>query len=234
MASNGKNPTAQPIIPIFKVNTSKKAWEILKQDYLADKKVAIVKLQTLSFDFETLIMQEFLSRVSGIVNQMRSYGQILSNEIAVIKDLYTYAFDILMSSLIVHEARISKSHEKFEEKAFQVKDDSSKGRGEFYGRVVAVAEEEANMREEQQKQENFTENVEEECKLIMAYSPIIQYDNNKQDKTKVQLGDNKQMKVEEKGTIGIKTVQGDVKLLFNVQFVPSLVHNLFSIGHLLM
>ncbi|GMI75664.1 hypothetical protein like AT3G21000 [Hibiscus trionum] len=105
-------------------DTSKQAWEILKQEYLGDKKVITVKLQTLRRDFETLIrsnkksVQEFLSRVFGIVNPMRSYGDILSNEIVVskvlrsltskfdhvvakieeTKDLSTYTFDELMSS----------------------------------------------------------------------------------------------------------------------------------------
>ncbi|XP_016747307.1 uncharacterized protein [Gossypium hirsutum] len=98
-------------------------------------------------------MQEFLSRVSGIVNQMRYYGEILSNEIVVskalrsltskydhavaaneeTKDLSTYTFDELMSSLIAHVARI-RYHEKFEENDFQVKEDSFKGKGEFHGR----------------------------------------------------------------------------------------------------
>ncbi|KAL4317812.1 hypothetical protein GQ457_18G000340 [Hibiscus cannabinus] len=41
------------------------------------------------------------------------------------------------------------------------------------------------------------------------------------------------MKVEGKGTFAIKTMQGNVKLLFNVQFVLSLAHNLLSIGQLM-
>ncbi|KAL4364030.1 hypothetical protein GQ457_04G017220 [Hibiscus cannabinus] len=132
---------------ISAADTSKQAWDILKQEYLGNKKVIIVKLQTLHRDFETLTMkdkesvQEFLSRVFGIVNLMKSYGEILSNEIVVskvlrsliskfdhvvvvieeTKDLSTYTFDELMSSLISHEARSNTSHKNSEEKAFQVR-----------------------------------------------------------------------------------------------------------------
>lgn len=61
----------------------------LNQEYLGDKKVIFVKLQTLSSDFETLAMkgketvQEFLSKVFGTINQMKSYGETVSSEIVV-------------------------------------------------------------------------------------------------------------------------------------------------------
>lgn len=41
------------------------------------------------------------------------------------------------------------------------------------------------------------------------------------------------MKVEGKGTIAIKTSQGNIKLLNDVQYVPGLAHNLLSVGQLL-
>ena len=132
---------------IATTNTSHQAWEILKQEFLGDKKVITIKLQTLRRDFETLAMkdkesvQAFLSRVFGIVNHMRSYGENIGNETIVYKvlrsltskfdhvvaaideskDISTYSFDESMSSLLAHEARLSRYHEKVEEKAFQVK-----------------------------------------------------------------------------------------------------------------
>lgn len=42
------------------------------------------------------------------------------------------------------------------------------------------------------------------------------------------------MQVEGKGIIAIKTLQGDVKLFYDVQFVPSLAHNLLSVGQLMI
>ena len=110
-----------------------------------------MKLQTLRREFETLIMkekesvQEFLCRVSGLVSQMKVYGENISNETVVSKvlrsltkdfdyvvaamekskDLSTYSFNELMSSLLAHEVRVTGSYEKVEEKAFQVKAENS-------------------------------------------------------------------------------------------------------------
>ena len=132
---------------IAAASTSYQAWELLKQKVLGYKKVINVKLYTLRRDFETLAMkdkesvQAFLSRVSRIVNHMRSYGENISNETIVCKvlrsltskfdhvfaaikeskGLSTYSFDELMSSLLAYEVRLSIYHEKVEEKAFQVK-----------------------------------------------------------------------------------------------------------------
>lgn len=111
-------------------------------------------------------VQGFLSRVSDMVIQMRIYGENITNETIVgkvlrslhndykyivtaileSKDLSTYSFDELMSSLIAHEERMSKSEENVEEKAFQVKGETfnreriestggrGQGRGGFRGR----------------------------------------------------------------------------------------------------
>ena len=74
---------------ISSASTTHEAWEVLKKEYMGDKKVIFVKLQTLRRDFETLIMQEkesvqeFLTRVSGIVNHMKSYSENVSTETIV-------------------------------------------------------------------------------------------------------------------------------------------------------
>lgn len=49
----------------------------------------------------------------------------------------------------------------------------------------------------------------------------------------IRLGDNKLTQVAGKGIIAVKTVQGDVKLLYDIQFVLNLAHNLLSIGQLM-
>ncbi len=41
------------------------------------------------------------------------------------------------------------------------------------------------------------------------------------------------MQVEEKGKIAIKTLQGNVKILHEVQYAPNLAHNLLSVGRLM-
>lgn len=52
-------------------------------------------------------------------------------------------------------------------------------------------------------------------------------------KMMVKLGDNKDIYVEGKGTIVIKTNHDKVKLLYDVQLIPNLAHNLLSIGQLM-
>ncbi|XP_075076448.1 uncharacterized protein LOC142163093 [Nicotiana tabacum] len=130
--------------------TSKEAWLILKKEFQGSSKVITVKIQSLRRDFETLFMknnesvQDFLSRVTGIVSQMKSYGEEVSDETVVAKvlrslppkfehvvaaieeskDLSVFSFDELMGSLQSHESQINKSIEKNEEQAFQVKEES--------------------------------------------------------------------------------------------------------------
>jgi len=69
--------------------TSHGAWETLKKEFLGERKVITIKLQSLRPEFETLAMkskepvQEHLSRVSGIVSHMSTYGESLNNEIII-------------------------------------------------------------------------------------------------------------------------------------------------------
>jgi len=130
---------------IIAIETSKQAWEILKQEYLGDQKVITVKLQTLRRNFETLGMknnesvQVYLSRVSGLVNHMRSYGEIVTDQTVVSKvlrsltpkfdhviaaieeskDLSTYSFDELMSSLLAHKDRVCRFMRKWMRRLFK-------------------------------------------------------------------------------------------------------------------
>ncbi|KAJ0048587.1 hypothetical protein Pint_15170 [Pistacia integerrima] len=133
------------------VETATEAWKILKKEYQGSAKVITVKLQTYRRDFENLLMQnnesvqDYLSRVSTLVNKMKSYGEKITDEIVVAKilrsltpkfehvvaaieeshDLSDFSFAELMSSLQAHEERLNRSHDKNEEKAFQVKVESS-------------------------------------------------------------------------------------------------------------
>ncbi|KAL9448075.1 hypothetical protein AB3S75_015529 [Citrus x aurantiifolia] len=86
---------------ISAATTSHEAWEFLKKEYLGDEMVISVKLQTLRRDFETFVMQEkesvqeFLTRVSGIVNHMKSYGENVSTETIMNKLIKTGLIDQL-------------------------------------------------------------------------------------------------------------------------------------------
>uniref|UniRef100_A0A803MSQ1 Integrase catalytic domain-containing protein n=1 Tax=Chenopodium quinoa TaxID=63459 RepID=A0A803MSQ1_CHEQI len=145
---------------ITAATSSHEAWETLKQEYLGDQRVIKVRLQTPRSDFSELAMgekenvQNYLSRVTEIVCEMRSNGEKISNETTVSKvlrslnddwnnvvpaieeskDLSSFTFDELMGSLLAHESRMNKSVAKVEENAFQVKGESSfKGKSENSG-----------------------------------------------------------------------------------------------------
>lgn len=78
---------------IAAATTSSQAWKILKKEFQGSAKVFTVKWQTYRRDFETLSMksnesvQTDLSRVSSLVNQMKSYAEDISEETFVAKFL---------------------------------------------------------------------------------------------------------------------------------------------------
>ena len=136
---------------IAAATTANEAWTTLKRVFQGSMKVITVKLQSLWHDFDNLLMKDgesvhdFLYRTSTIVNQMRSFGEEISDQAVVAKvlksmtskfnhvvaaieeskDLSKYSFDELMGSLYSHEERLNKSGEKTEDKAFQVMEESS-------------------------------------------------------------------------------------------------------------
>ncbi|XP_020243384.1 uncharacterized protein LOC109821619 [Asparagus officinalis] len=254
---------------ILAATTAKEAWMSLQISFQGSTKVITVKLQILCRDFETLNMksgesvQDFLTRLSGIVNPMRSYGEEITDETVVVKvlrsltpkfdhvvaaieeskDLSIFSFDELMGSLQAHEARLNRS---------QGKGRGNRGRIQCfhckrYGHVKADC---------WYNEVNFAEQNDEESKLFMAYfdtndvaSDVWFVDSgcsnhmsgiremfrelDKTQKMQVKLGDNKNIQVEGEGTVAIKTNNGKVKLLHDVQFVPKLAHNLLSVGQLM-
>ncbi|GJS44428.1 putative gag-pol polyprotein, identical [Tanacetum coccineum] len=89
--------------------------------------------------------QDYLLRVSTLVNKMKFYGDQINEEAVVSKvsrslgskfnhvvaaieeahDLSSYSFDELMSSLLAHKDRLNSAQEQTKEKVFKVKGDSS-------------------------------------------------------------------------------------------------------------
>ncbi|GAV89186.1 UBN2 domain-containing protein, partial [Cephalotus follicularis] len=106
-------------------------WTILRQEFHGDDRVTVVKLQTLRREFETIFMkgnesdQDFFSRISIIINQMRTYGENISNQKVVekilrslqnkfdnvvtaieeSKDMSIFSLNELMGSILAHENR---------------------------------------------------------------------------------------------------------------------------------
>lgn len=310
---------------IAAASTAKEAWGILKQEYVGDKKVINVRLQSLRREFETFQMkeketvQEYLSRMSSTVQQMRTLGEKIKNSQVVSKvlrsltkkydhvvtaieeskDMETYTFDELKGSLQAHEERTCKGDDKKEEKAFQAKGESSnkeraqqssgRGRGRGGSRGRGCGRRQSNEGRDQSSQNykgsfkcyyckkpghkeascwkkeedekkggdqksNFVEQeeklflaqhgsnndaeggvwyVDSGCSNHMSSAKSMFRELDESAKSKVRLGDGKQLEVEGKGTIAITTEQGNTKLLYDVQYVPKLAHNLLSIGQLL-
>lgn len=128
----------EPFFPqIVAASNSKEAWDALQKAYQGSAKVLTVKLQTLCRKFETLYMKDgdnmhdYFSSLLEIVNQMRVYGEKLSYQriveknlrslpmkydhvvaaIEELKDLTTLAIDELLGSLQSHEEILNRSHE---------------------------------------------------------------------------------------------------------------------------
>jgi transposase InsO family protein len=149
-------------LKITSCTSSKQAWDNLQTSFQGSAKVMTVKLQSLRREFETLQMERdekvlpFLTKVQKIVNQMKIYGEEVSEQkivckvlrsltakfdhvVAAIeesKDLKTYTFNELMGSLQNHETRLMRDEEKHEsgETAFYTQGQFSRGRGRGRGR----------------------------------------------------------------------------------------------------
>jgi len=140
---------------IMRVTSAKEAWEILKAQYKGTDKVISIKLQSLWKEFDNLMMKEgesiqmFFSRVSNIINQIKSYGDTIEDKkivqkilrslpskfdyvVAAIeeaKDLDKLTLVELEGSLQAHEERMQK-HEPPLEQAFQSKINISQTNGD--------------------------------------------------------------------------------------------------------
>ena len=85
---------SRSILPrIISADVSKDAWEILKKQFGGHDRVISIKLQNLWRDFDNIHMkdnenmQDFFSRVSVIVNQIRGYGDTFDDKRIVEKVL---------------------------------------------------------------------------------------------------------------------------------------------------
>ena len=76
--------------------------------------------------------------------------------------------------------------------------------------------------------------IDSRCSNHMTGKKELFRDLDETKKLKVKLGDDKEIQVEGEGTVAISNSPDKVKLLHNVQYVPSLAHNLISVGQLLL
>ncbi|KAL5698161.1 hypothetical protein ACHQM5_029234 [Ranunculus cassubicifolius] len=78
---------------IINAKTSKEAWDILEKEFRGSKQIKTVKLQSLRREFENLKMKEsevlkdYFTRFLDVVNQMKTYGELISDQRVVEKIL---------------------------------------------------------------------------------------------------------------------------------------------------
>ncbi|KAH0657479.1 hypothetical protein KY289_026227 [Solanum tuberosum] len=172
MATNGESTTSQQLIPIFngekyefwsiKMKTlfkSQELWDLVEKGYAEEDEAqrlrenkkkdskALFYIQQAMHD--SIFFQNYCCRnlKAGMGYSEKRIPQLYKAAIEESHDLSNYGFDELMSSLQAHEDRQNASQEKGEEKAFQIKGESSfkgksevsnargyRGRGSFRGR----------------------------------------------------------------------------------------------------
>ncbi|KAL5570519.1 hypothetical protein UlMin_027094 [Ulmus minor] len=127
--------------------TANEAWDTLQEEFQGSKKVCAVKLQSFRRDLENLKMKDnetakdYYSRIKELVNQMRAYGENITDKkivekilisctekydsvistIEECKDIETLTPTELMGSLEAHEKRINRRNENTNESTFPSK-----------------------------------------------------------------------------------------------------------------
>ncbi|VVA28001.1 PREDICTED: DUF4219 domain-containing /UBN2, partial [Prunus dulcis] len=89
-----QNAVSDQIFPrIANADSAKAAWELLHGEFHGGDHVRSVKLQNLRREFEYTRMHDseslstYLTRLNDLINQMKTYGEVLSNERLVQKVL---------------------------------------------------------------------------------------------------------------------------------------------------
>jgi len=165
---------------------SKQAWETLETIYQGVSKVNTVKVQNLRRDFENMKMKDnesvdsFMTQVMNVVNQLRKYGEDLSDKkvtkkvlrsfpkkfesvvvpIEEFKDISHMHIDKLTGCLIAHESRMSRYDNRLEN-AFRsqlhvtrgIRRGRSSGRGRG-GRFIGQRDNKNNSESEEKSQQN--------------------------------------------------------------------------------
>ncbi|TXG63524.1 hypothetical protein EZV62_010518 [Acer yangbiense] len=132
---------------IMGATSAKEAWDILKEEFHGSEKVRIVKLQTLRRELKNIKMKDsettknYYARIKEIVNQMRAYGETISDKKVVekilvnvtgkydpiitaieeSKDITKLSVIEIMGSLEAYENRLSQRNEDSVESAFKSK-----------------------------------------------------------------------------------------------------------------
>ncbi|CAL8112638.1 unnamed protein product [Prunus armeniaca] len=113
-----QNAVSDQIFPrIAHADSAKMAWELLYAEYHGGEHVRSVKLQNLIREFEYTRMRDneslsdYLTRLNELINQMKTFGEVLSNERQVHKVLISLSKKYDPICLVIENTKTSETVE---------------------------------------------------------------------------------------------------------------------------
>ncbi|KAE8679315.1 hypothetical protein F3Y22_tig00111402pilonHSYRG01195 [Hibiscus syriacus] len=235
-----ENAAAEAALANEEKKTAKQAWEILQKSLQGAEKAKNVRLQTLRAEFEMLKMKntetidDYISRVKAVVNEMKRNGESL-DDVRVIekilwsltrkfdyvvvaieesKDLSLISTDELVGSLQAHEQKIKQNEDSENlEQALLSK--------------INVNEGEASS--------SYTRGRGNHGGYRGRYGGG-RGTHGRGDETvhgRVTFGDDSHTEIKGKGEVMITQRNGEKKYISDVYYVPALKSNIISLGQLL-
>ncbi|KAH0661627.1 hypothetical protein KY284_026558 [Solanum tuberosum] len=178
------------------------------------------------------LMKSYRKNISDeivMAKMLRSLTKKFEHAVAAIeesKDLSKYSFDVLMDYYIAHVDKINKCHKKIKEKAFQIEEEV-----DFVAKVKAAVEAKVNSMTLVILRVNFSDSIARSsiiqkhivglskrtvkikqisvrirCSNHMTSIRFLFRDLDESQKCDIRLDDDKQVRVEGKGAIAIKTM----------------------------
>ncbi|KAB2610770.1 hypothetical protein D8674_018802 [Pyrus ussuriensis x Pyrus communis] len=233
-----QNAVSDDIFPrIAQQVTSKAAWDILKSEFVGDKKVRSVKLQGLRREFEYLRMKDDDS-LSGYVSKLFELET---------KDTDTISVQEVVGSLKSHEQRLQRHADYGSEKAFSSLSinpregpsssygGSSKFKNNWKNKGKKMDVKSANV-PKKENQASVVKNssvwyVDSACSNHMTSHESLLIEVNRNMTAKVKMGTGDLVQAVGKGTLVINTIHGK-RYIKEVMLVPGLDENLLSVGQM--
>ncbi|CAN6694371.1 unnamed protein product [Malus baccata var. baccata] len=232
------------------LETVKEAWDILKQEFIGDKQVRYVKLQSLRRDFEYTRMGEhesfsvYLVRLLDLITQMKSYGESIGNQrivqkllinlprsydsiVAVIentRDLETVDVQDVVATLKGYEQRIERHSENSTEKAFASLSIAPRKKNYNGNQNFKPIK---NWKTKVKKGEDIWY-VDSGCSNHMTGREDLLENIDRSVTAKVEMGTGDLVNVVGKGELMVATKQGK-RYIKEIMLVPGLKENLLSV-----
>ncbi|XP_050916184.1 uncharacterized protein LOC127131298 [Lathyrus oleraceus] len=243
-------------------DSAKQAWGILEKAYAGADKVKVVRLQTHKRQFELLQMEEketvnnYVTRVTRLVNQMKSCGEAISEQnivskvlrsltprfdnivvaIEESKDLKTMTKDELQSSLEAHEQRMDErgNNKAKAEVALQARlnEKNKRSKEKWSSRKNAFGEKRiVTVRDGVQGSDEWY--LGSGCSTHMTGRKDWFVKINQVTRSRVRFADKTTLAADGVGDVLIMRKDGGNSLIKDVLYIPGIKCNLLSISQLL-